>query len=421
MKRKLILWVLFLLIFNNGCFAESNTEFRDPFQVGTSATQGLVVDVSRKVSLDFEEMSIREILTRLAQQAKRSIVVDNSVQGKMTLHLQNVTWQQAFNTVINSQGLISKENNGVIFVSTSNLNQQNKSDENSMLIYLRYAKAVDMVAIIKNQGGSLLSKEGIITADPRTNQLWIQDNPAKLNQLRYLIARLDTPLHQVLIKARIVNVDESYIRELGVKFGTVTNDNMTGTDGLTMDLPVVINQIGHINLAIAKLSDNSMLDVELSALESSGHGQIISSPELMTADRATAYIQSGEEIPYQEKTGNGNTSVAFKKAVLGLKVIPQITPPRQILLNLTVNQDSLSSLTVQGVPAIRTREMQTQVTVTNGQTIVLGGVYEQSENHTIERVPFLGAVPVLGQLFTSKSESKDRKELLIFVTPQIVE
>ncbi len=420
MKTKLIFFVISIVIAAQPCLAESASEFRDPFQTVAISANGIQADSSGKINLDFKEIKVRDALEMLAQYAKSNLIIDNSVQGSMTLHLHQVTWQQAFNTIISSQNLVVKENDQVIFVTIATSTHKMAMNNNYTLISLHYAKATDILAIIKNQAGNLLSKDGVITADPRTNKLWIQDNSQKLMQLRNLIAHLDVPLRQVLIKARIVNVDENYIRELGVKFGTVTNDNVTTPEGLNMDLPVAVNQVGHINLAIAKLSNNSMLDLELSALESNGHGKVISSPELMTADRTPAYIQSGEEVPYQEKTGNGNTSVAFKKAVLGLKVVPQITSSQHILLELTVNQDSLSSIRVHGVPAIRTREMQTQVTMSNGQTIVLGGVYEQSENHTVERVPFLGSLPVLGHLFSSKSINTDRRELLIFVTPQII-
>ncbi len=231
---------------------------------------------------------------------------------------------------------------------------------------------------------------------------------------------------QVQIEARIVNIDEDFTKELGLEFGTRFGDGGNETSGgLNMDLPSINNDgnkitPGRFEFNLAKLSNNILLDTELSAIESEGHGKIISRPKLITLNRKPAYIDSGEDIPYQERTGEGNTNVNFKKAVLSLKVTPIIVSAHKILLNINVNQDKVSPITVQGVPAIDTREIKTQVVVGNNETVVLGGIYEQTQDNVVSKVPILSAIPLLGRIFTYKQAENERKELLIFITPRIV-
>lgn len=397
-----LLIILFASVSLTSSYASTSSQ-KNPFEETLSIT-ALQTNNDGTVSLNLTEIKVREVLQLLAEYAQINLVIADGVQGSLTLSLNHVTWQQAFNTVLTVSNLEKHQQNNVMFV--------NAKTSDAQLIKLRYAKANDLSAQIK---------EGVISADARTNTLWIQGTSEKIAMLKSFIQRIDVPVKQVLIKARIVNVDENCLNELGIKFGTVTTNNMVGLDGLGMDMPVKLNGTGRFNIAIAKLGPNTLLDLELSALESEGHGKIISSPELLVADRTPAYIESGEEVPYQEKTDSGATNVAFKKAVLSLKVVPQIAPAKKIVLNLTVNQDKLSAIQVHGVPAIQTREVQTQVAVANGQTLVLGGIYEQSNSNTVERIPFLGSIPGVGALFRNRVIKAERKELLIFVTPVIVD
>ncbi len=289
----------------------------------------------------------------------------------------------------------------------------------SIFINIHYANAKDIVKFIANKNLGLLSAQGHISADARTNSIWLSDFSRNTTKIKRLIKKLDAPVKQILIKARIVNVDNAFVKDLGVIFKTHTDDTKS-TDKLAMDLPIQTQDIGEFTIPIAKLGDLGLLDLQLNALEKEGHAKLISSPELMTLNRKAAVIESGQEVPYQQQTGEGNTTVAFKKAVLRLKVIPQIMPNHRVLLNLAVNQDKVGTLTVNGVPAIRTQRLNTQVLVKNGQTIVLGGIFETVNSQQEEGVPLLRKIPLLGVLFRRRTRVSERKELLIFVTPMII-
>ncbi|HYF97400.1 MAG TPA: secretin, partial [Coxiellaceae bacterium] len=238
-----------------------------------------------------------------------------------------------------------------------------------------------------------------------------------LNEIKNIIAKLDIPVKQILIKARIINLDERYLQNLGISFGTQITNNDTG---LNLEEAAVNFQSGQFNIPIVKLQNNEFIDLQLNALEQDGHAQIISSPELITNNLIAASIQSGEEVPYQEQTINGNTSVTFKKAVLKLKVTPNIMPQQKILLQLEINQDKISTLSVQGVPVIRTQELITEVLLNSKETVVLGGIYEQSNSQAFNQVPLLNKIPLVGRLFRQRQTLRERKKLLIFITPQIL-
>jgi type IV pilus assembly protein PilQ len=309
-------------------------------------------------------------------------------------------------------------------VSQSESNSANSVP--GILIPIHYADAEDIAKSLIAKNSGFLSTSGHISVDKRTNSIWVQDDGSNLNRIRKFIKSIDIPVKQIQIEARIVNIDEDFTKELGLEFGTVSGDsNNKSSGGLTMDLPTMDNNDnkinpGHFTFTLARLSNNILLDTELSAIESEGHGKIISRPKLITLNRKPAYIDSGEDIPYQERTGQGNTNVTFKKAVLGLRVTPSVVSNNKILLDITVNQDKVSSLTVQGVPAIATREIKTQVVVNNKETVVLGGIYEQAQDNVVRKIPILSAIPLFGKLFTHKQTETERKELLIFITPQIV-
>jgi type IV pilus assembly protein PilQ len=289
----------------------------------------------------------------------------------------------------------------------------------SILLHLYYASAEDIGKSLMTKSAGLLSASGSIVVDQRTNTIWVQDNEVHLAAIKKFISKIDVPVKQIQIEARIVNIDENSTRELGTEFGTVKSGG-DSTNNVKMDFPSSAMQPGRFNFTIATLSDDTLLDMELSALESEGHAKIESRPKLDTIDRKPAYINSGEDIPYQGRTAEGNTDVTFKQAVLGLKVTPEIITKDKILLHITVAQDKVSALLVQGVPAISTREINTQVVVKNKQTVVLGGIYEQAKTNKVVRIPGLGSIPYLGALFRYTESSIERKELLIFITPEIL-
>lgn len=407
------------LIFSIGvALAESLEMLVDPF--GNSAP--IQVTPDKKLNIRFNEAPLAEILQILAKQTHKNIIFTEEVKGTLTLMLDHVTAEQALAAVLRLKNLSMSQHDNVIYITLKNQPQDNLLQNNlqTQIIKIHYAKAADIAAILRNPQNSFLSKQGLISVDPRTNSLWVEDQPDTMRQILLLIKRIDAPLQQVLIKARIVSINQDCLQELGVKFGTtVLPQHDLTLGGLQMDLPLTINQMGHFNLAIATLAANALLDLELTALESEGRGKVLSSPELTTTDGMPAYIEAGEEVPYQEKTSSGATNIAFKKAVLSLKVTPQVINSNKLALTLTVNQDKLSALSVHGVPVIQTREIETQVMLDSGQTIVLGGIYEQTDRNNESRIPFLSALPGVGFLFRHLTNQTDQRELLVFVTPQI--
>ncbi len=297
----------------------------------------------------------------------------------------------------------------------NNFNQD--SALKSLFITINYAGAADIAHFLNEDKAAILSSEGRALADNRTNVLWIQDRQENLERAKLIVSKLDIPVKQILIKARIVNLDERYLQNLGINFGT---QNSASSNDINLDMSHNNFQSGQFNIPIVKLRNDQFIDLQLNALEQDGLAQIISSPELITNNRVAASIQSGEEVPYQEQTINGNTSVTFKKAVLKLKVTPAVMPHQQILLKLEVNQDKISTLSVQGVPAIRTQELTTEVLLNNKETVVLGGIYEQNNSSAVNKTPFLSKIPLLGLLFQQHQTIRERKKLLIFITPVIL-
>lgn len=301
------------------------------------------------------------------------------------------------------------------------------------MIQINYAKASDLALILKEKDNVFMSDRGLITVDPRTNMIMVQDTSKHLQMIKSVLKQFDIPNRQVLIEARLVNMTKDCALDLGVRFGLLrntepindlSNGNSTGrtSDHLNIDLaaiPLEANPAS-MGIALATLGKNVLLDLELSALESEGRAEIIASPRLLTTNQEEAIIESGEDIPYQEYTASGATSVSFKKAVLSLKVIPQITSDGKLMMALSINQDSDSGRRVQGVPIILTKSIETNVLVNNGQTIVLGGIYRQDKNNSVARVPFLGTLPIVGNLFARKQVRMRNEELLIFITPRII-
>jgi type IV pilus assembly protein PilQ len=378
------------------------------------------------LSLNFHAIAVRDLLQLLTANSGKNVIISDKVSGRISLNLQHVGWQEALNMVLSMQGLVKQETNNTLMITVAGAgeNATMQLPQPTSIFHLHYSQAEDIINLLGKQK-NLLSATGSVSADVRTNSILIQDVPMRLSAVWQFLKTVDVPIQQLLIEGRIVSVDSNYTHELGLKFGSLaasTSDDHGGKkDGISMDLPAAASDPGHFNIALAKLGNGAILDMTLSALESEGHANIISSPKLLTANNKAAYIESGQEIPYQEKTSSGATSVAFKKAVLSLKVTPEIINRNKILLHLQLNQDKLSSLTVEGVPAIQTQEIKTDVEVNDRQTLILGGIYEFSQTDNITKVPLLGDIPVLGKLFQNKQISTQRKELLIFVSPKMVE
>lgn len=414
------------------------------------------VFTGKRISLNFQNISIRAVLQLLADFTGINMVVSDKVQGDITLRLNDIPWDQALDIILTTQGLDKRRKGNVMLIDTKASMDKMEEDQlksqqtieklepiRSDLIQINYAKAADIAVLIKDKQNSLLSDRGKISVDARTNTIWIQDTGTKIEEVRELIKQLDIPVKQVLIEARIVEVTKDFSQDIGIRWGVSRPTHLSGTlEGanelargtapanvvplerrLNLDLaaaPLTGATPASVGIALAKLNDNILLDLELSALESEGRAELISSPRLITTNQQAAVIESGEEIPYQEATSSGATAVAFKKAVLSLKVTPQITPDGKILMDLQINQDTPSPQTFLGVPAIITKEIQTNVLVNNGQTIVLGGIYKQDKNKVINRIPFFGELPVVGILFSNRQITLKNEELLIFITPRII-
>ncbi len=405
-----------------------------------------------KLSLNFQDIEVRAVLQLLADFTGLNVVVSDTVQGNITLRLKNTPWDQALDIIMKTKGLAVRKSGNVLLVAPSEeiaarekqeLEAQDQlqklSPLRSELIQVNYAKANDLAEILKSDKNTLLSERGNVTVDERTNTLLVRDSVDRLAEIRKLIASLDIPIRQVLIEARIVNANDGFSRNLGtrlgirskqqsgsnqVEIGADSSDFGTavsfGSSSFNVALPAAaIESATPATIALGFLSDDSLLDLELSALQSEGKGEIISNPKVITSNQKEALIEQGEEIPYTQAASSGATSVAFKKAVLSLTVTPQITPDDRVILDLRVTKDQRGR-EVNGVPSIITKEVNTQVLVDNGETVVLGGIFEQTKNKTTYKVPLLGDIPLIGWLFRQTKVVDNKNELLIFVTPKII-
>ncbi|MCK4951470.1 MAG: type IV pilus secretin PilQ family protein, partial [Gammaproteobacteria bacterium] len=405
----------------------------------------------------------RAVLQLLADFTGMNVVVSDTVTGSLTLRLKSVPWDQALDIILKTKGLAMRKNGNVVLVAPSEeiaarekleLEALRQLDELAPLrtewFQINYANAKDLVTLFKGSEKTLLSTRGKVVVDERTNTLMIQDVATNLDEIRKLISHLDIPVRQVLIESRIVIANDDFAKDLGVKFGLGkrtaynTNDSSGGgtltiggtaeddlatttpigfdTGGLIVDFGAVPSggNAAKIAMSVGRIGAH-LLDLELSALQAEGNGEIISSPRVITANQKTATIKQGVEIPYQEASSSGATTVSFKEAVLSLEVTPQITPDNRIIMDLKINKDSPDfTRSVGGVPPVDTREIITQVLVKNGDTVVLGGVYEQERTHRSNKVPFFGDLPLLGFLFRDKADLDNKSELLIFVTPKIL-
>ena len=402
-----------------------------------------------RLSLNFQNIEVRAVLQLIADFTGFNLVATDTVTGSVTLRLRNVPWDQVLDIILKAKGLAIRKDGNVMLVAPTEeiaarekleLESQQQVTELSPLrtefIQINYAKAGDLSALIQGSESNLLSSRGNVSIDDRTNTLIVQDVATSLEAIRNLIAKLDIPIRQVMIESRIVNADETFSKDLGVQFGYTKRsvDAMTNGGTATMGSTSVFNLeptadnflvnlpvagTSGIGFAVGKVG-SYLLQLELSALLAEGRGEDIANPKIITANQTEAIIESGVEIPYQEASSSGATSTSFKKAVLSLKVTPQITPDDRIILDLAVNQDSQGATTSEGIPVINTKNVTTQVLVNDGETVVLGGVYTQTDRHDSDRVPFFGDLPYVGFLFKNNRIRNSRNELLIFVTPRIL-
>jgi type IV pilus assembly protein PilQ len=409
----------------------------------------------KPISLDFQDVPVRQVLQIIAQVNGFNLVTTDTVNGNVTISLSGVPWDQALDMILKIRGLDKRlEGNILLIAPTEELSAretqqlqskqqvQNLAELKSAHIEINYAKADEISTILKTSDGGILSSRGSVTVDARTNTILIRDTLESIDEARRVINALDVPVKQVLIESRMVTVRDNVDEQLGVRWGFTgaSGDNSVsgsligadsagqGTvpdigDRLNVNLPVS-SAAGTIGFQIANLLDGNILDLELSALEAENKGEIIASPRITVANQQEAYIEQGTEIPFVQATSSGATSVEFKKAVLSLKVTPHITPDDRIILNLVVTQDTrgdtVSTSTGPAV-AIDTQEISTQVLVDNGETIVLGGIFQQVSTNDVSKVPLLGDIPYFGNLFKTTSTIEQKRELLIFVTPKIIE
>ena len=408
----------------------------------------------KDISLNFQDIPVRTVLQLIADFNGFNLVITDSVSGNITLSLDGVPWEQALDIILKVKGLGKRMDGNVLMIAPADelaskereqLETEKEVEELAPIytefIQINYAKVADIASMLSSSSTSLLSSRGAVSTDVRTNTLLLKDTAAVIDAVKEMIMVLDIPVRQVVIEARMVTVSDSVGEELGIKWGITAansgnatsgsiegaeaaNGGTTGSidDRLNVNLPVA-GAAGTIAFQVAKLADGQLLDLELSALEQEDKAEIIASPRITTANQQTAYIEQGTEIPYVESASSGATSIAFKKAVLSLTVTPQITPDNKVILDLVITQDSVGDTVSTGTGnavAINTQEIQTQVLVDNGETLVLGGIYQQRVSTNTTKVPVLGDIPYLGGLFRSTNDSNDKSELLIFVTPRIV-
>jgi type IV pilus assembly protein PilQ len=396
------------------------------------AAPSLPSSTASRITVNFNNISVRAALHWLALSQHQNMVMSSHITGKISLLLQDVPWQQAFSAILTMQGLTAETRDNIIYIAPLSevLIHEKQQQENlntlplkSVLLHLNYAKADDIAKLLKDKDRNVLSPRGAVSIDPRTNSLWLRDIDPSLKDAETFIRELDVAVPQVAIEGRIVNIDDDHERDLGIKFN-FTHEPLEGLQSLNAASHATSptdEPLSSLGFALFKLPRGTLVDLELSALESEGHAEIISNPHLVTANQQPALIEAGEEIPDEESaSAQGATKTSFKKAVLSLKVIPQITPNNKIILLLQVNQDKRSTQEVKGVPTIDTRQINTQVLVNNGQTVVLGGIYELTRLKSVDRVPFLSDLPGIGLLFRRNKETDLRRELLIFVTPTII-
>lgn len=423
-----------------------------------------------RLSLNFQDIEVRAVLQLIADFTGLNLVASDTVSGNITLRLENVPWDQALDIVLRAKGLDSRQDGNVLLVAPiaeiaereamqveANRQLEELAPLRTEFIRIRYADAQNLYSLFAGGGdagaegggtASILSARGSAIVDTRTNTIILTDTDEKILAFRELVNQIDIPIRQVMIEARIVIANTDFREELGVRWGGAGvrtldggnqvlqfsgsrqafadggplgafngNNDLDLGDMLSVDLGVAS---ATSSFGVAFLNDSAYIDLELSALENEGHGEIVSQPKVITGDKQTAMIRSGEEIAYQEASASGATAVAFKEAVLSLEVTPQITPDDRVILDLIVSQDSRGDIVAGGIPTIDVTSLETQVLVNNGQTLVLGGIFTQNTIQREDRVPVLGSLPIVGTAFRNTIDSREKREILVFITPKIL-
>jgi type IV pilus assembly protein PilQ len=453
---------------DNRFIVEVKPIVEDPNKLIQGSRQGYQ---GEKLSLNFQNVEVRAVLQVIADFTGLNIITSDTVGGNLTLRLKDVPWDQALDIILQAKGLDMRKNGNVVWIAPREelatkeklaLEAQAQISDLEPLrtesFQLNYMKGTDLLKIVTDKDQRLLSKRGSAVLDPRTNTVFVQDTPLRLEEVRRLIRQIDIPVRQVMIESRIVEASDTFSRNLGVRLGfnnpgnngsgvgsPIANTNSRVTLGgslestgfytsqvaspiptlnqsLGVNLPAPsINgrQAGAFSIVLFNDAMTRFLNLEISALEADGKGKIISSPRVITADQTEASIEQGTEIPYQQATSSGATSVSFKKATLSLKVKPQITPDDNIIMKLDIHKDSVGAVTSAG-PSIDTKQVSTEVLVENGGTVVIGGIYQSTENVTVNKIPILGDLPYLGFLFRQDLRQDDKNELLVFITPRVL-
>ncbi|AUG38730.1 type IV pilus secretin PilQ [Pseudomonas chlororaphis] len=408
-----------------------------------------------KLSLNFQDIEVRSVLQLIADFTNLNLVASDTVQGGITLRLQNVPWDQALDLVLKTKGLDKRKVGNVLLVAPADEiaarerqeleSQKQIADLEPLrreLLQVNYAKAAEIAKLFQSvtRAEDKSDERGSITVDERTNNIIAYQTRERLDELRRIVSQLDIPVRQVMIEARIVEANVDYDKSLGVRWGgsiqnqgnwnasgvsnganassTIGTPGSTSSNSPFVDLGTTANTSG---LGIAFITDNVLLDLELTAMEKTGNGEIVSQPKVVTSDKETAKILKGTEIPYQEAASSGATSVSFKEASLSLEVTPQITPDNRIIMEVKVTKDEPDYLNkVQDVPPIKKNEVNAKVLINDGETIVIGGVFSNTQSKVVDKVPFLGDVPYLGRLFRRDVVSEKKSELLVFLTPRIM-
>lgn len=419
--------------------------------------QGVIGYGGEKLSLNFQNVEVRAVLQVIADFTGLNIITSDTVGGSLTLRLKDVPWDQALDIILQAKGLSKRKNGNVVLIAPSDeLATKEKlaleaSQQISELEPLRtesfqlsYTKADDVKKLISDKDQRILSKRGNSTSDPRTNTLFVNDTPSKLDDVRRLIAQLDVPVRQVLIEARIVIADDKWGSSLGAKFniaaGQTRNGRNLGVAGnidnahnisagvspKATDTPIAVNlpiigAAGSLGINILNVANSNLIELELSALETDGRGKVVSNPRIVAPDKKKATITQGTEIPYATQSASGGTTITFKPAILSLEVTPQITPDDKIIMDLEIRKDSVGQLVgSSAIPAIDTKTVKTSVLVANGDTAVLGGIFETVTRTDVSKVPLLGDIPFIGTFFKRTIKQQDKTELLIFITPRII-
>lgn len=431
----------------------------DPNKLTQGSKQGYK---GEKLSLNFQNIEVRSVLQVIADFTGFNIITSDTVSGNITLRLKDVPWDQALDIIMQARGLGMRKNGNVILIAPSEeiaakekqkLEAERQIEDLEPLVTetytLKYHKAEAFKTILTDAKQKILSPRGSAVIDPRTNTLFVQDTEKNLAKVQRIINQIDVPVKQVLIEGRIVLAADGYAKSLGARFGVVKNNQLSSSqadnnsqiytsgtvgsnydtassgttvtpDDLNVNLPSTMSTAGTIGLTLFRLSSGVLLNLELSAAEQDNKTKTISSPRVIAGNQQKAIIESGVQIPYQEASSSGATSVSFKKATLGLEVTPQITPDNRVTMDLIVKKDSVGAVT-NGVPSINTNLVQTSVLVDNGETAVLGGIFEETTANTVDKVPFFGDLPVFGRLFKRTESTIKKNELLIFITPKILD